>query len=313
MTTDFGAHLYPASVYPAQIRDGPMGELLGARMSDPDRVRSLYEAAGIDQAVLSQPYYMGSADVDSVQTANDALLDTVQDYDMFYGLAAIPVAAGGNAAAAEFERALEGGYHGGAVETKTDGVELTDEALEPVFEVAQRHDAPLLVHPKLDDSLHSQVLDDTYLLNATFGREVALSESISKVIHQSVLDKYPGLNLVFHHLGGNIAGMLGRVALQLDPGRWPGQEAVVTYDEFRRCLENRIYLDTAGFFGAESPLETVSNELPASQLVFGTDYPFEPRDDEELARLNDVIDRPFSPSEAEQIRSENAAELLINN
>lgn len=312
MTVDFGAHLYPESVYPSAIRDGPMGELLGARMSDPDRVATLYESAGIDRAVLSQPFYMGSSDVDGVQAANDALLDVVQEYDRFYGLAAIPVTAGGETAAAEFERALEAGYHGGAVETKTDGVELTDDALEPVFEVAERYDAPLLVHPKLDESLHPDALDDTHLLNAIFGREAALSESISAVIHEGVLDAYPELNLVFHHLGGNIASMLGRVALQLDPGRWPGQEAVVSYDEFKKYLEERIYLDTAGFFGYERPLLATFGELPISQVLFGSDYPFEPRNADELARLDEAIGRTVSRTDARRVRSENALDLLVD-
>lgn len=122
---------------------------------------------------------MGSADVDGVRKPNDALVDVVYKYDRFYGLAAISVAAGGEKAAKEFERSLELGYHGGAVETKTDGIELTDESLESVFEIAQRRNAPLLAHPKLDKYLHPNVLDNKYLLNAIFGREAALSESIN--------------------------------------------------------------------------------------------------------------------------------------
>ena len=312
MTVDFGGHLYPESVYPDPIRGSPLDDLLGPRLSDPDHMAELYDAAEIDEAVLSQPYYMGSANVDGVEMANDALLSVVEEYERFYGLAAVPVAAGGEAAAAEFKRALERGYHGGAVETKTDGVELTDEALEPVFEVAERHDAPLLVHPKLDQSLHSEVLDDTYLLNAIFGREAALSESLSKVIHEGVLDSYTDLNLVFHHLGGNIASMLGRVKLQLDEGRWPGQDSVVSYDEFKRYLEERIYFDTSGFFGYGQPLRATFDELPASQVVFGTDYPFEPRNGEELAELAAAVERTASQTDTERVFSGNALDLLVD-
>jgi len=312
MTIDFGAHLYPESVYPPAIKEGPMGELLGERMSNPDRVQSIYDAADIDQAVLSQPFYMGLANVDEVRRANDALIDTVKSYERFYGLAAIPVAAGGKQAAEEFERALNRGYHGGAVETKTDSIELVDKELEPVFDVAQRYDAPILVHPKLDESLHPTVLDDTYLLNAIFGREAALSESICKIIHEGILDDYPGLNLVFHHLGGNIASMLGRVSLQLDPGRWPGQESVVSYDEFKHYLESRIYLDTSGFFGYERPLRATFEEVPPSQVLFGSDYPFEPRNNGELAQLNNSIGETLSRADAKRVRSKNALELLVN-
>ena len=92
MTVDFGGHLYPESVYPDPIRGSPLEELLGPRLSDPDYVAELYHDAGIDEVVLSQPYYMGSADVDGVETANDALVDIVAEYEQFYGLAAVPVA-----------------------------------------------------------------------------------------------------------------------------------------------------------------------------------------------------------------------------
>jgi predicted TIM-barrel fold metal-dependent hydrolase len=312
MTVDFGGHLYPESVYPDPIRGSPLDELLGPRISDPEYVAELYHDAGIDEVVLSQPYYMGSGDVESVETANDALLDVVEEYEQFYGLAAVPVAAGGEVAAAEFERTLEQGYHGGAVETKTDGVELTHEALEPVFEVAERYDAPLLIHPKLDQSLHPEALDDTYLLNAIFGREAALTESLSKVIHEGVLDSYTDLNLVFHHFGGNIASMLGRVHLQLDEGRWPGQGSVVSYDSFKRYLENRIYLDTSGFFRYEQPLRATFEELPTSQVVFGTDYPFEPRNEAELTELVGTVERTASRTDAERVLSGNALDLLVD-
>ena len=102
------------------------------------------------------------------------------------------------------------------------------------------------------------------------------------------------------------------VALQLDPGRWPGQEAVTDYDEFKRSLEERIYLDTAGFFGYERPLRATFEELPASQILFGTDYPFGPRNKSELARLNEAIGETVSRADARRVRSENALDLLVD-
>jgi predicted TIM-barrel fold metal-dependent hydrolase len=311
MTVDFGGHMFPEPVFPEPIRQGPLSDILGPRLSDPDRVAELYEAAGIDSVVLSQPFYMGSSDP-AVPQANDALLDVIERYDQFYGLAAIPVAAGGEEAATEFERALSAGYHGGALETKTEGIELTHESLRPVFDVAERHDAPIMVHPKLHDSVHPDALDDKYRLNAIFGREAALSESIFKVIHEGVLKRHPDLNLVFHHLGGNIASMLGRVHLQLDAGRWPGQEAVTDFPEFKRQLEERVYVDTSGFFGYDRPLRATLEEMPVSQLLFATDYPFEPRDEQELAQLEASVGRTLSRQDTEKVLEGNALELLTN-
>lgn len=310
MAIDFGSHLYPDGTLPEPLADGALGDRLGPLLTDPDRLLAAYEGTGIDRVVLSQPYYMGHGGVESVAAANDTLLEVVTDHEPFFGLAAIPTSAGGDPAAAELERCLERGFVGGALETRTDGVELTDDTLNPVFDVAERARVPLLVHPKLHASLHPDVLSDEWRLNAIFGREAALSESICKVIHEGVLDRHPDLVLVYHHFGGNIAAMLGRVALQLDDGRWPGQERVKTWSAFVDQLRDRIYLDTSGFFGYSAPLRAALTEFPAENILFATDYPFEPRDREELASLVDAVN-PVAGEHAEAVRHRNAERLLF--
>ncbi len=309
MTIDFGAHLYPAGTLPDALANGQIGDHIGPVLTDADRLLANYAETDIDRVILSQPYYMGHGDAEAVRTANDRLLEVVSDHALLDALAAIPVSAGGETAKAELMRCLDAGFVGGALETRTDGIELTAERLEPVFAVAERYDVPLLVHPELHDSLHPDVLSDEWRLNAIFGREAALSESICKVIHDGVLDRHPELTLVYHHFGGNIAAMLGRLNLQLDPGRWPGQERVKEWEPFVDQLRNRIYLDTSGFFGYEAPLQAALAEFPVENLLFGTDYPFEPRDGAELARLEESV-QPVAGDDAPAIRHENAAQLV---
>jgi predicted TIM-barrel fold metal-dependent hydrolase len=311
---DFGAHLYPEPVFPDEVyADNPLADLLGASMYDPDVLLDRYEAAGIDAAVLSQPFYMGHEDPERTARANDALLHVVTNHEAFYGLAAVPVAAGGDAAAAELERSLDAGYNGGALETKSGGVKLADDENEPVFEVAADRDAPLLVHPKLHDTVHPDALSDRYVLNATFGREVGLATSICEAIHTGLFDRYPDLTLVFHHYGGNIASMLGRVHLQLDEGRWPGrQEHVKPYTEFKAQLDEHVSIDTSGFFGYEAPLRASADALPTSQILFGTDYPFEGRTAEELTAYTETVTTTVDAETADRIHGENALDILTN-
>ncbi|WP_255152299.1 amidohydrolase family protein [Halorarius halobius] len=305
---DFGAHLHPENVLPESFEQ--FEPYLGAHHTDIEEYVRWCEEAGIDGAALSQPYYMGHGDGEATATANDALLAEIDDYDQFHGLAAIPTAAGGETAAAEFERCLDAGYSGGALATKSDGIELNDPEVEPVLAVAADRGVPLLVHPKLNESLHPEALDDTYRLNAIFGREAALSESIFKVIHDGVLDRYPDLDLVFHHLGGNIAAMLGRIHLQLDPGRWPGQEHVKGYEAFKTQLEQRVYVDTSGFFGYSAPVRVALEAFPSTQLLFGTDAPYEPRPPEEGRAFADAIAEVTSRADADRILGGNARDLL---
>jgi predicted TIM-barrel fold metal-dependent hydrolase len=318
---DFGAHVYPPEVAPASENDpdSEIYDIIGPVFTDPELAAERFAAGGVDAAVLSQPFYMGHGDVDAVVEANDALLDVVESYDRYYGLAAIPVAAGGEAAAAEFDRCLEAGYHGGALETMSGGYQLDDAELEPVFAVAEEHGAPLMVHPKLDDSLRPAdndddwtVLDDKYRLNAIFGREAALCESICRVVHEGVLDEFEDLNLVFHHLGGNVAAMMGRIHLHLDPGRWPNQDAMKTFEAFKRQFEERVYIDTAGFFGYPAPVRVALEELPSTQVLYGTDSPAEPRTPEEFHEFTGAVVDSCSDSDAARVLGRNTLELLAN-
>lgn len=309
---DFSGHMVADGYVPEFME--PLDEIIGPAHNDPDVVLKRYQDAGIDRVVLSQPPYMGHSDADAVAESNDALKSIIDDYEDFHGLAAIPTPAGGKEAAAELERCLENGFNGGALETMSDGIELDDEAVEPIFDVAEKHDAPLLIHPKIDASLDEDVdvLSDRYRLNAIFGREAALSESIFKIVHQGILEERPDLNLVFHHLGGNIASMLGRAHLHLDIGRWPGQDHVKPFDEFKRILEDRVYLDSSGFWGYHAPLRTTLNEFPASQVLFGTDAPYEPRSADELHDHATSVANVASATNGDAVLGENALDLIIN-
>jgi predicted TIM-barrel fold metal-dependent hydrolase len=307
---DFGAHLYPTV---PQSEDNPNKEMDRLLQEwQPDLLFDRFAKAGIDGAVLSQPYYMGHHDTEETATANDALLEMVQEHEDLYGLAAVPVAAGSVDAAEEFERALEAGYHGGAVETSSNGIKLADDEFRPIFDVAERYDAPILVHPKLDDSLHPDAFDDRYALNSVFGRESALSASICTVIHKGILDEYTDLNLVYHHLGGNIGAMMGRIKHRLEDGRWPDQEHVKTFADFKDQLEDRIYIDSAGFLGYQDPINTALRQFPDSQVLFGTDSPFGARDVAELNGMRESIERAASKRDANEILGGNALELLAN-
>lgn len=312
-TIDFGCHHYPELPPESEFIHSFIEDADGEEIcTDTEVFLDRYRSAGIDAAVLSQPFFMGHADADRTSEANDGLLDVVHAHEEFYGLAAIPTAAGGEVAAAELERCLDRGYHGGAIETKSDGVEPIDPSLDPVFDVAEEYGAPILVHPKLDDSLHSDLFTDVGKGNAVFGRETALAASIYEVIHSGVLDRHPDLRLVYHHNGGNIASMLPRVRLQLDEGRWPGLDGLKSYDEFVSQFEDHIYLDTAGYYGDRSTFRRTLEELPASNLLFATDFPYETRAPDVFRDIVSGLEDISSDTDSEKILGGNALDILAN-
>lgn len=304
---DFGSHFHTPN---RPHSDDGLGALLRPLDRDPQRYLDWFVDGGIDAVVLSQPFLLGHHDAETAAEGNDALLEIVERFDAFYGLAAIPVAAGGSVAAAEFERCLDAGYHGGALTTNAEGIELTDDRIEPVLEVADSTGAPLLVH-QATGGPDRAVLGNEYQLNFSVGREAATAKSLIKVIHTGVLDRYPGLNLVYHHYAGNLPSMLGRIHLHLEDGRWPDREGK-DYEEFKAQLEDRVYLDTSGYYAYRAPLRTALEELPASQLVLATDAPFEPRTATELREYVDGVRETASRGDARRILGENALDLLVN-
>ena len=157
------------------------------------------------------------------------------------------------------------------------------------------------------------VLTDRYRSNSIFGREVTLMDSMCKVIHEGVLDRYPNLNLVYDHTGGNIASNLGRIEYQLDTDRWPGDhQHIKGWEEFRAQLEERIYLKLSGYYGYHAPLRATLEEFPASKVLFGTDFPMEVRTADELAMCVETVDDLTGGTDARRIFSENVADLLVN-
>lgn len=273
------------------------------RMGDPKTVIKELKEAGIDAMAFTNNSYLSHDDVEETATSNDAVLESVQRYDEFYGIAALPIEAGGDEAAAEFERSIDMGLQGAGLNKQEVG--LTDSEMEPVLEVADRTGAPLFFHIQKLPSVE-------YRFNAIFGRERAQMESISKVIHEGIYDRYPNLKIVWHHLGGNLAAMLGRLHLHADPGRWPNQENMKSFTEFKADLEERVYVDTSGYFGYTAPIRIALEELPSTQILFGTDYPWEPRSSKELTVMVNAIKDSGNNRDVERILGQNALDLMVN-
>ena len=310
---DFGAHFCPGKPPEDLEAHEFIVEQQGAALHDDIAdLRERYASAGVDGVTLSHEDVIGAGDLERVQSENDAMLETASEHDDVYTLAALPTAAGGEEAAAELERCIGAGYNGGIIRTKSDGIELHHQEITPVFEAAEDLDAPLMVHPKVHESLHPDALDDEWRLNAVFGREIAVAESIFKVVHRGVLDRYTDLDLVFHHLGGNIASMMGRIRGNLGEDQWPGTDRLKPYDEFREQLERRVYVDTAGFYGDHAAFRATLEVFTPSNVVFGTDFPYETRTPADFENIVSTIRDLCTASEARDVLGGNAQSLFVN-
>jgi len=114
------------------------------------------------------------------------------------------------------------------------------------------------------------------------------------------------------HLGGGIAGVLGRIRSYQDKEFWGTQgnprHGRLPKREFDHYLRHRLVFDTAGFCGATSSVKTSLVELPASRIVFASDYPQEIRKPEKVREFVEGI-RGLG-ADGERILSGNVGLLL---
>jgi hypothetical protein len=106
--------------------------------------------------------------------------------------------------------------------------------------------------------------------------------------------------------------MLGRIRSFQDKDFWGTKDnarhGMMAKHDFDHYIRNRLIFDTAGFAGDIRSVKTGLVEIPASQIVFATDYPQEIRQREVVRDFVRDI-RALGPS-GEQILSGNVGKLL---
>lgn len=277
---------------------------------DLDEHIRMMDIAGIDAAVLSCAEGM-CGPIETSIVCNDQARKAEQDYPgRFIGIGhAHPL--GGAGHDRELERcAKELGFAGVVITSEMDGTYLDSPELDPFWETCQRLGLYVFIHPALKLS-HSEQFD-AFDLARCVGREFSLVMATIRLINSGVLDRFPALRVQMAHLGGGIAGVLGRVRSYQDREFWGTvgnqRHGRLPEHDFDHYLKQRIIFDTAGFCGATSSVEAGLVELDAARIVFASDYPQEIREAEAVKAFVDEI-RALGPA-GETILAGNTALLL---
>jgi aminocarboxymuconate-semialdehyde decarboxylase len=213
---------------------------------------------------------------------NDTLAEWCADNaDRFAWLASVPLPSsgkGGEAAAAELERAASLGACGVIVPANVENTNLGELSLDAFWGKAQAIGLPILIHPVLVGPAPraarfalAQIAQ--YTFDTTLG--------VGSLIMAGALDRFPALKLVLSHGGGAFPYLAGRFdimhrrmdrAAQGDVAQKPpsAYAAQMAYDSIVHAPKAlRFLIDVVG-------LENVA---------LGTDYSFPPADMEPLAML----------------------------
>jgi aminocarboxymuconate-semialdehyde decarboxylase len=190
------------------------------------------------------------------------------------------------------------GLRGVQISTAIEGVELADPALEPFWERAQELGAFVFIHP-LGCSLGTR-LAPWYLSNL-IGQPIETTVALSHLVFGGVLDRYPRLTVCAAHGGGYLPFYIWRS----DHGHAVRPESRTTPRPPSAYLR-QLWFDSLVY--APDGLRHLIEQVGASQVVVGSDYPFDMGMDDPLSVVAAVAG--LSDEERGAIRGGTAARLL---
>jgi len=307
----------PSNARQVRYEGGLPASTLNPQLYDLDRHLLMMDAAGVDVAVLSSPEGW-TYDLERCRAVNNAHRDAMASYGgRIIGMAhtdPFDLKEGYR----ELDRALgDLGLKGVALTSSIKGRGLDDPELRPFYEKVQRLGAFVFIHPSLscDGSCFSPQGFEAYDLYRTLGREYDLLSAIVRLVCGGVLDDFPELKIVIGHVGGAISPLLGRIrgyqdkdSLGIADDPVHGRTAQREFDYYL----TRLYFDTGGHFGDITAIQAALLNIPSSQIMFGTDYPQEIRDEATVARfLADLRALDLSAEAIAGILGENARAALF--
>ena len=319
MIVDFQHHWTPRELFKEDLGDrrilaydesGAPSYTSHRLLYDLDEHIAMMDLAGIDAAFLTSGAGMG-ADLDRSRFINDKAKQAERDYPGRIIGAAHVHPLGGPEHLRELARCGEElGFPGVCITSEIDGKFIDDAGFEPFWQEAEKRGMFVFIHPAL--KLNFPQAFDSYDTARAVGREFSLIMATIRLINSGLLDRHPGLQIHMAHLSGGIASMLARVRGFQDKAFWGtegnARHGALPKRDFDHYLRERIIFDTAGFCGGIGAVKAALIEIPASQIVFASDYPQEMRTREEVRDFVAAI-RALGRT-GEQILGGNSAKLL---
>jgi aminocarboxymuconate-semialdehyde decarboxylase len=198
---------------------------------------------------------------------NDQIAKHVKDHPKrFYGLATLPLQAP-KAAADELERAIgKLGLKGAQIASNIMGKNLDEPEFEPVWQVANRHAAFLMVHP--NNVAGADRLKNYYLANL-IGNPLDTTIAAACLVFGGVIERFPNIKFFMVHGGGFAPYQAGRWQhgwhVRPEPQKHLKEPPAETIRTF--------YWDT--ILHGKPALEFLVKEFGAAHVLLGSDYPYD--------------------------------------
>jgi aminocarboxymuconate-semialdehyde decarboxylase len=232
---------------------------------------------GIDIMALNMNPWWYAADADLSRKICDVQNQKTAEWckrypDRFVGMATVPLQHP-QLAAEQLEHAVKTmGMRGAPIGGSVEGVELSDPRFDPFWAKVQELGVPLFMHPQgAPGTTQNDRLEGKGALNNTIGNPLETTVALSHLIFEGVFDHFPGLRICAAHAGGYLPSYLGRSEVRCSRPSQGGQDC--PKKPFPEYFRREILVDTMIF--RENGLRHLVNEVGVSQIVYGTDYPFD--------------------------------------
>ncbi|GAA5233076.1 amidohydrolase [Verticiella sediminum] len=264
------------------------------------------DAAGIDTAItsVSAPGFAGQplpARAELARRCNDFAAGMVAEHAGRFGMFAAVPSTDADAALAEIARAYDALHADGVcLLSNYDGAYLGEPVFSPIHEELDRRQAVVFVHPTSPvvpvpvGGLSASSVDFTF----------DTARAMASIIFGGVLQRYPRIRFIFSHMGGAMPYIAERIGVLARNN--PALQAYIPQGISTEL--RKLYFDTA--LSANRVTFAAMMEIgSADNILFGSDYPFGPKDQmqdavDSLARLG------LQPGEIARIDSGNAGTLF---
>jgi predicted TIM-barrel fold metal-dependent hydrolase len=284
-----------------------------------DLTVKLMDDAGVDMAVLEQAA-LSPVGIELCKAMNDGYAQAASAHPgRFIPCVHLPLDSSATTLN-ELDRAINTlGLKGVTLVTSTSTVTLDSETLFPLYQKISQMDVPIMVHPSIRVPIWGGV---KHKMSSTVSREYDVTKATVEVLF-GVLPKFPNLKFVMPHHGGGTPSLKGRVMAWFEPEGWEIPQEIKAQPKTPRELKqlgidkvfdemfDKIYFDTAGFGGWMPITESATRVIRTDRLCFGTDYPFEIHEAQDIKIFIDNIKKlKLTESDKRNILGENIRRLF---
>jgi predicted TIM-barrel fold metal-dependent hydrolase len=324
---DIYCHIFPDKFFQEMNRIAPKLGNIGARLRGVKKLFDLDERFremdrfGDYREIISLPnppiedFATGDIGMALARIGNDAMAELCAQHPRrFPTFVAAVSMTDVEGSVQEARRAVtELGAGGIQIFTNIAGKPLDDPSFEPIFKTMAELDRPIWLHPARTAAMTDYASEpkSRYEMWWCFGWPYETSVAMVRLVFSGVFDRYPGLKIITHHLGGMIPYYDGRIGpgMQVLGSRTLDEDYSKVLSSLKRPHLDYLhdfYGDTALFGGGIQAVRCGLEFFGAEHVVFATDTPLGP-----IAPTIEVIRRlDISENDRYKIYCGNAERLL---